>query len=205
MGDIMGTIYISQRVEINTAYLERRDALDQRWVELLMVEQNVVIPVPNHKENLYCMLKKVPPDFIVLTGGNTPEKYGGDAAERDITDAVLIQYAIDKRIPLLGVCRGMQSIILYYGGTLKKIQNHVSVQHPIVRMTGEPVGVVNSYHNFSCDKIPSILELVIKSEDGEIEAIKSKKDQIYGVMWHPERTKESFEQEIAFLKKIFRN
>ena len=155
------------------------------------------LPAPVSPERIFS------PSYIVLSGGNTSKKYGGDAPERDEIDKALIQYSIDKKIPLLGVCKGMQSINLFFGGTLKQVDNHVAVRHSILFNSGKESAKVNSYHNFVCEKIPSFLKIIAVSEDGEVEAFRAQNKQIYGIMWHPERTNKPFEQEIVLLKKIF--
>ena len=43
----------------------------------------------------------------------------------------LLNLSIRKRIPLLGVCRGMQVINMYFGGNMKKIKGHMNTRHPV--------------------------------------------------------------------------
>lgn len=183
----MKVFFLSQRVDVIETYGERRDCLDQTWTNALCGKERVILPVPNNILNVSNMLKAIKPDFIVLTGGNTPEAYGGTAKERDFTDDTLIDYALNYDIPLLGVCRGMQSIVLYFGGTLEKVEKHVSVEHVIEDKNGKELGSVNSYHNYSVKGIPYELVAAAWSKDGKVEAVKHKNAQIYGVMWHPER------------------
>ena len=183
----MKVFFLSQRVDVVENYGERRDSLDQMWVNLLGRDDRIILPVPNDRHNLSNLLERIEPDFIVLTGGNTPEAYGGTAKERDCTDNTLIEFALRHKIPLLGVCRGMQSIALYFGGTLEKVKNHVGVEHVIEDVNGKEIGRVNSYHEYSVSNIPNELEVVARSADGKIEAIMHRNSWIYGVMWHPER------------------
>jgi putative glutamine amidotransferase len=110
--------------------------------------------------------------------------YGGNAPERDATDEVLIEHAIKNNIPLIGICRGMQSILCHFGGTLKTVENHVAVRHKI---RGEISREVNSYHGFCAEEIPDRLEMLAIAPDDTIEAVRHKQYQILGIMWHPER------------------
>lgn len=183
----MKVFFLSQRVDVIESHGERRDCLDQMWANMLCGKDRVILPVPNNMLNLSNMLKAIKPDFIVLTGGNTPEAYDGTAKERDCTDDTLINYALNYDIPLLGVCRGMQSIVLHFGGTLEKVEKHVSVEHVIEDKNCKELGSVNSYHNYSVEDIPYELEAAAWSKDGKVEAVKHKNARIYGVMWHPER------------------
>ena len=47
---------------------------------------------------------------MVLTGGNDLAALGGDAPERDATENALLDAAESRRLPVIGVCRGMQVI-----------------------------------------------------------------------------------------------
>jgi len=178
----MKRIFVSQRVDVHSGYGERRDALDQKWSELLFELGCICFPIPNYGCTVVEMLKMMQPDGIVLTGGNNPEKYGGSAPERDTTDNVLISYAVDNNIPLLGVCRGMQSIVIYFGGTLHEVKGHIAVRHILDNGLE-----VNSFHAYSPASLSEIMEPLAHSADGEIESIKHKTLPILGIMWHPER------------------
>jgi putative glutamine amidotransferase len=195
----MKRIFMSQRVDIVQDYGERRDALDQKWAELLWELNHLCVPISNHIKSTKAVLKMQPPDGIILTGGNNHCKYGGNAPERDAVDELLISYAVTNSIPLLGVCRGMQSIVLHFGGTLRKVEGHVAIRHAL---TCERE--VNSYHAYSADELPKVLVIQAKSEDGAVEQIQHEKFPIYGVMWHPER-EESFDaKDIKLIKAIFK-
>jgi len=186
----MKRILISQRVDVIESYSERRDALDQRWSELLWEAGCLGLPVPNHRRALTELLKVLPIDGILLTGGNSPVEYGGLAQERDETDELLISFAVSNNTPLLGVCRGMQSIVLYFGGTLRKVKEHVAVRHEIIinnNLHRSSTRNVNSYHEYSPDKLPDALTIFAQSMDDEIEYLRHKNLPIAGIMWHPER------------------
>ncbi|MBR1598177.1 MAG: gamma-glutamyl-gamma-aminobutyrate hydrolase family protein [Lachnospiraceae bacterium] len=175
----------TQRVEIVTEYNERRDCADQRVPEFLWACGFVPVPLPNNEKYIEEIVESVSPKLIVLTGGNSLVRYGGNAPERDAADKKLLDIAINKRIPLYGFCRGMQSILDYYGNELEAVSGHVALTHYI---TGNIEGEVNSYHNQGCVKlINDELEIMAKSEDGVIEAIRHRCYPIYGTMWHPER------------------
>ncbi|MCL2295414.1 MAG: gamma-glutamyl-gamma-aminobutyrate hydrolase family protein [Spirochaetes bacterium] len=194
----MKRVLISQRVDVITSYQERRDALDQRWAEFLWEAGCIGMPVFNHEPMLAKMLESMQPDGILLSGGNTPEAYGGSAPERDTIDEFLISYAIKKNVPLLGVCRGTQSIALYFGGTLRKIEGHVAIRHNLDIKRN-----VNSYHNFAPDVIPEDLLVLAISADGEVEYIKHRELPIAGIMWHPEREAPFAMEDIELVRGLF--
>jgi len=194
----MKRILISQRVDVIESYKERRDALDQNWARFLYNAGFLGIPVFNHEETLKELLVSAQIDGIILSGGNSHAEYGGSAPERDKTDNCLISYASDKKLPLLGVCRGMQSIAIYFGGSLQKVTGHTAVRHNIDINRN-----VNSYHEYSPSALPDSLEIISKSQDGQIEYIKHKEFPITGIMWHPERESPFKEEDINLIKIIF--
>ena len=193
-------IYISQRVDIHSDYNERRDALDQRWASLLLQAGHMALPIFNHAEIADKLLKYHPPGGIILSGGNNPQIYGGNAPERDEIDAFLTEYAVKYKIPLLGVCRGMQSIVLYFDGLLHKVKGHTAVRHMV---NGEINREVNSYHNFAPKSLPEELYSAGRSSDGEIECIKHKHLPIMGIMWHPEREIIFNKDDLKMLYQLF--
>lgn len=193
-------IYLSQRVDIHPDYNETRDALDQRWAALLWQAGYLALPVFNHRESMTELLEVHPPSGILLTGGNSPESYGGTAPERDEADKLLIDYAEKNKIPLLGVCRGMQSVVLFFGGSLREVCGHVSALHNV---DGEISREVNSYHTLAVEKLPDELITMGKSPDGVIEGIRHESLPIYGIMWHPERASDFDARDIALIQKLF--
>lgn len=183
----MRTVLYTNRVEYIESYGERRDAIDQRIPEFIRKCGYLPVGVPNLPEMVEDMIEQCHPVGIVLTGGNSLEKYGGDAPDRDQTERKLIDRAIEKDIPIYGFCRGMQMILDYFGNELVNVQNHVAVKHEI---TGMPdMTCVNSYHNQGCVELKedSMLEVLAKSTDGVIESVCHKKFNIMATMWHPER------------------
>ena len=195
----MKIVVYTQRVDVIESYNERRDCTDQRIPEFLQACDYLPVPLPNNAEIAKQIVVELKPVGIVLVGGNSLVKYGGNAPERDATDTAMIEMAIEKNIPLYGFCRGMQSILDYFGEELVTVKSHVAVRHQIKSLTELPYGVynreVNSYHNQAClkikgDKIVALAE----TEDGVVEAIHHKSLPILGTMWHPER-------EVVFTKE----
>ena len=125
----MDTVLFTQRVEIIESYGERRDCADQDIARFIHVCGFFPVPVPNIKEIAYDMFMQLKPAGIVLTGGNSLVKYGGDAPERDVVEQGLIQLCIGNGVPVYGFCRGMQVILDYFGCKLKEVQGHRSEEH----------------------------------------------------------------------------
>lgn len=197
----MKKIIFTQRVENVAAYQERRDCGDQNIVRFLSACGYLPIPIPNVPEVLEGFLHTVKPEGIVLTGGNSLVKYGGDAPERDDTDRFLIQCAVERKIPLFGFCRGMQSVLDFYGTPLMNVSGHVAVRHKIFGQLGQRE--VNSYHNQAAIEIPDPLEELARTEDGVIEAVRHNQLPILAIMWHPEREKSFDERDMEQVRMLF--
>lgn len=196
----MKHIVITQRVEENKLYQERRDALDQKWAELLLEIGCCIYPMPNYPPMFKGFVERLQPDGIILTGGNTPITYGGNAKGRDEADAFLISYSVERSVPLLGVCRGMQSLIVYFGGSLKHVDNHVAVRH---MLDGEIRREVNSYHSYAPDQIPQGFQTLAFDESGIAEAILYGNAPLMGMMWHPEREEPFCNEDLKMMRHFF--
>lgn len=198
----MDKVIFTQRVEVVESYGERRDCADQRIAEFIQTCGFLPIPVPNNKAVIADLVKEINPVGIVLTGGNSLVKYGGNAIERDETDCELIRLAVEQNISLYGFCRGMQSILDYFEETLSNVNNHVAIHHNTV---GEIEESVNSYHNQACLKLRdnTVFDILAKTEDGVIEAIRHKQYKIIGTMWHPERENPFKDSDILRVKELF--
>ena len=182
-------VVFTQRVEIIKSYNERRDSSDQRIPRFLEGCGYIPIALPNNIGLAEKIISFVHPHGIVLTGGNSLSKYGGDAPEKDELDRWLINFSISHGIPLFGFCRGMQSILDYFGNPLRDVDHHVAVRHDILGAMGASKNV-NSYHNQGCVEIMSKdIDVIFKAKDGVVEMIRHKTHPIVGIMWHPEREK----------------
>ena len=222
-------IAISQR-SIRTKK-DVRDVLENNYVRYYEKFGVALLPIPNASSDVKKYFKNGQIKGIILSGGDDidPKLYGEEAdkeeisKEREQTEKELIEIAIEKKIPLLGVCRGAQFLNVYFGGRLirdiKKEtgQNHVATQHKIT-LIKSPISdhfnknelIVNSYHNQGINKAtfsPKLEEFAV-AEDGSIEGFYHPAYNIAAIMWHPERDKsdKDFDERLihAFLdRKLF--
>lgn len=193
----MKRVFITQRVEWIEPIRERRDALSQEWAALAEACGFLPLLLPNRLETVRRMAEELPPEGILLTGGNDLAAYGGDAPDRDETEEFLIGFAMERQIPLLAVCRGTQMLLHRFGMPLEKIEGHVRTEHPL--SNGDKV---NSFHSWGALECRPPLEALARSGDGVVEAVRHRDcPWIQGVMWHPERYHPFRERDITWIKE----
>lgn len=197
----MKVIAVTLRVDNVSTYREKRDSLDQRWFDFFTRISVVPLLIPNSLIAAKTLLSAYKVDGFLFTGGNSLVKYGGDAPERDETENFLMNFALEKNIPLLGVCRGMQFIQDYFGIPLRQISNHVVSEQKIIFNGKE--NIVNSYHNWGTYNSISELMVLGTSSDGVIKAIKHIDRKILGIMWHPERINPFRTEDINLFKEFY--
>ena len=196
------SILITQRIDFIAQRDEIRDCLDQRLIEFVSNLGFVPIPVPNFKNDIENKindyLELIKPKGIILSGGNDIGQY----PYRDEIEQKLISISIVNNIPLIGICRGMQSIQISFKGEIEKGSNHVGKKHMIENNLGNRL-VVNSYHDYLIKVAPERLSAIYKAADGTIESFKAKEHSIFGIMWHPEREKYPVLTDVNFFKMVF--
>ena len=126
-------------------------------------------------------------DSIVISPGPCTPAEAGISVE-----AVKKYY---KKLPILGVCLGHQSIGVAFGGKITKAKRLMHGKISEIYHTGldifegipSPFKAVR-YHSLviSKDDFPKDLDIIAESEDGEIMAIKHREYPVFGVQFHPE-------------------
>jgi gamma-glutamyl-gamma-aminobutyrate hydrolase PuuD len=197
----MNFIGLTMRADKHPVYAETRDAIDQEWFGLLSACNYTPILLPNNLTLVKTYLDTLPLSGIILSGGNSPVVYGGDSSARDEVDNYLIHWAQQQNKPLLGVCRGMQSIQLAFAQELEPVTGHVCAKQDVI-INGESTEV-NSYHTLATKQSIFPIESWANSPDGVVKAISHGQHKIHGFMWHPERIIPYRAWDIAFIKKVF--
>jgi len=179
-------IAISQRCDAVAGRDEIRDSLDVRLSRLVWALGFLPCPLCSGIVDPYSYLETLTFDGLLLSGGNDI----GTTAARDNLESAALMYAIDHCIPVMGICRGMQMLNHFQGGSLQQVTGHIAVKHSVSGpLLGDKVNKVNSYHNqgiYDAD-LGRELFAVARSDDGVVEALRHHQLPWLGVMWHPER------------------
>lgn len=157
-------------------------------------------------------------DGILLTGGdlNTPEgayttgikTFDPKKYPREYVEFQLVKKALEKNIPVLGICAGMQDMNLALGGTLipnlKEVlktpiqhrqENREKLHHSIAiseksqlyKIVKTKSLKVNSNHRAGINKVSPVFVVTARAPDGVIEGFEVPGKRFFmGVMWHPE-------------------
>jgi gamma-glutamyl-gamma-aminobutyrate hydrolase PuuD len=194
-------IGVTMRVDICQDTGERRDSIDQRLLKWVQAADGIPQLIPNNLRSVQSArqwLNQSNVNAIVLSGGND----FGDAVERDETEFSLLGAAEDRGIPVLGICRGMQILAIYFGVGLTEVRNHVRTRHQI---HGELDLEVNSFHRYGIEACPPDFSVLAVDDGGAIEAIKHNVLPWEGWMWHPERETAFRKIELDRLRSLIRN
>jgi putative glutamine amidotransferase len=210
-------IGIPCRYNWNTSYYELRET----YTEALYAAGGtpVLLPLIPEPEYIGSIMSHI--DAICLSGavndvdplryGREPKPHLGPVIpRRDETDMMLLAVAEDRRLPVLAICFGIQSLNVYRGGTLiqdletevkdslKHMQGDVFTRRShsinitedslIAKLAESTHTTVNSHHHQAIDVVGRDLEPIAWAPDGVIEAvINTREDQfVLGVQWHPE-------------------
>ena len=109
------------------------------------------------------------------------------------------------------MCRGTQLIADFFGSTFKKVDGEINVRSHLEINKASiyakfllKFDTVNSYHNFSIDRISKNLLVSATNEKKIIKAIEHKKFKIFGQMWHAERENKIEHNDINLIKNFFK-
>lgn len=153
-------------------------------------------------------------DYLVLPGGGdiTPGFFGQKNTassqidtELDILQLQILDFFVQNRKPVLGICKGLQLINVYFGGSIRQNLQTADLhkwishdqQHPVYhsglrrddyfyQLYGLST-TVNSAHHQGIEHLGSSLFAVCRSADNVIEGISHNTLPLIGVQWHPER------------------
>lgn len=175
----------------------------------------VVIPPVADKHVIVNTLEHI--DALILSGGGDinplwageepSPKLHGINQERDLPELLIARLAYNRQIPMLGICRGIQTLATAFGGKVAQdISDVATIKHSQDADRSEPTHsviidedsslfdiykstkvMVNSFHHQAVAEAGDKFRVIAKSSDGIIEAMESSEfKSILGVQWHPE-------------------
>jgi len=184
----------------------------------------VIIPPLSDKHALLNTLDRI--DGLLLSGGadinplycgeEPAARLGGINSERDLPELLITRLAFNRQLPILGICRGIQTLAVALGGkvaqdittTIKHSQeadrsdatHSITIEKDSVLFSlygqfGSTTPVeelqekryVNSFHHQAVSETGPHFRVVAKAPDGIVEAMESSEHKpIIGVQWHPE-------------------
>ncbi len=175
----------------------------------------VILPITDNLEVIKEQVKYF--DGLILSGGGDPDPnlYGEDCLqelgditpERDAFELVILEEFLKTKKPILGICRGLQLMNVFYGGTLYQDIKYVdtNIQHKQKWLADLPTHDINilennilfeifgkktrtnSFHHQMIKDLGRELTSIATANDGVVEAIQNKNYPFfYGVQWHPE-------------------
>lgn len=191
----------------------------------------VIVPFSLDADVLAATLSRL--DALVLSGGGdlAPETFGGDFSPyahkpnlpRDHYDIMLYRLALAQRLPVLGICRGLQVINVACGGDIYQDLPHEvnpamtrhSQQAPkcqgvhgitfdadsrTARLMPQLQFMCNSFHHQAIRQLGDDLRITATSDDGVIEGIEHISADVIAVQYHPERMALPGSDQLIFLK-----
>jgi putative glutamine amidotransferase len=195
---------------------KKRDYLPSEYAEAVAAAGGVpvLIPlVPSAAGELAARL-----DAVVLTGSNSdvdPQRYHQARhpevkaihGQRDETDFAVLEQAFREKIPVLGICFGMQSLNVFLGGSLVQdvpgtvpnaVEHNQEARHDVRIAPGTSIATwangaaaanVNSWHHQAVERPGEGLRVAAVAPDGVIEAVEGQNPDhfVVAVQWHPER------------------
>lgn len=215
----------------------RLHTLNENYSRSVIEAGGIPVMLPSNNTDIENLLDRL--DGVVITGGGDidPSIYGeekhaktdGIDAERDAFEQAIVHAAIERDMPLLGICRGLQMLNVALGGTLHQDiddlvdgshehrqqsqnihheQTFQTVQiansdHPLHRMTSSKHIDVNTFHHQSINILANTLDVMAKADDGVVEAVyKPGHSFCLAVQWHPEMIQHEHPEHAAIFQSL---
>ena len=203
------SIVITSRV-LRNEYGSNCDSLEQSYIKYFDSFGISSIIIPNSRSQLDSLLDNLEIGGVVLSGGGDLSSFYQDRLgsyrnddlqfSRDEVEDKVLRWATTRSVPVLGICRGMQLLNVFFGGKLTTDLknslgvNHAGVEHMVTIVDNKycPLQTikVNSFHNHgvSIKDLAGELKPFAVTKDGLlVEAVYHPHLMLAAVQWHPER------------------
>lgn len=193
---------ISQR-ECIDSHGTHTDVLESDYVKYFEKIGVEVWAVSNFTTNVNHLFDLAEWDFLILTGGGSvPREYYDFIAldepqqeNRDHVEELLVRQCLERKIPILAICRGMQFLNGLFGGKISRldkltVSRPVGSDHEVWCEAWHKYMIVNNFHNDGIKKNNLAKLFYILAEDQAnqiVEGFYSDEWMVYGLQWHPER------------------
>jgi putative glutamine amidotransferase len=193
-------------------------AMRENYCGAVAASGGLPIGLPHEPDRAEAYLDRL--DGLIVTGGNfdvDPVLFGANSRHATVTtkdrrtafEVAVTRGALERDMPVLGICGGQQLLHVVLGGTLIQhipdaVENALAHEQPnprdepghvvrIVRgtrlhsITGLDEMPVNSAHHQAADRVPDGIVIDARAPDGVIEGIEDPRRRFcIGVQWHPE-------------------
>lgn len=211
----------------------QRDMIRTNYVPYILRLGHTPVVIPNNLPDVGAYLDTLNITGLVLAGGGDldPARYRQPnthsehiAPQRDRTEWALLDLALARGLPVLGICRGFQVINVYLGGGLVQdipssletpVPHHVEgATHPvaltdarIAAVAGKHTLTVNTHHHQGVTRdllAPGLDVFAISPADDLVEGYAHRERPILAVQWHPERPDcPSCEADVTLFRRLF--
>lgn len=208
-------------IAVSQIYGEPENNSYLKWLGYAAPDAELVVMYGMPEDSVKMIMKRS--DGLLLTGGEDvyPGRYGKEYDTvrcgafdlyRDTLEFMLIELAMKRKMPVLGICRGQQILNVAMGGSLyvdiptdlntnihHRCSDRLNCFHQVVVFPNSLLqsisqlekGMVNSNHHQAVDRLADGLRVMAVTGDGIIESIgradTTGKPFLLGVQWHPER------------------
>lgn len=125
-----------------------------------------------------------PTHLVISPGPGRPEQAGA---------TLEIVQRLAPRVPTLGVCLGHQAIVQAFGGEVGRARRLVHGKASPIAHDGRGIfaGLPSPleggrYHSLAASRVPDVLEVSARTDDGEVMAVRHREHRIDGIQFHPE-------------------
>lgn len=160
--------------------------------------------------------------LLLPGGGDVPASLSGyksfmGSPPLDLEQLHALDLFSKMKKPVFGICKGMQLINLYFGGTIREVSNESLHRHPekdafhpadnlpgsFLHALFGPHMLINSCHHQCIDTPGKNLQIIQHAQDKEAEAVSHLSLPIIGTQWHPERMPKLPRQDAVLLFRYF--
>lgn len=209
-------------IGITANYRDGNAAVAEAYYASVLEAGGTPLIIPPYPDRNALIESLVHIDALLLTGGaDIDPRYMGEEPDYDLLHAVnpkrdeqellLVMLAVDMNIPILGICRGVQTLAVALSGSVhqdiyaalgsgllchdQEPQERVVATHDVVivkgsllyNIFGSETLAVNTFHHQAVNRVPDGFKVTAVASDGVIEGMEAVDGRvIVGVQWHPE-------------------